>query len=99
MVTKMEEKEDKMIPDVDYAYLVLMYGKHYVDNVLRHIERQEDQWIDSPERYIDSMREIVRIYNNHNKTKYQVYTKPSVIHDVYEDGEGGYYHIERKKER
>jgi len=87
-----------MIPDVDYAYLVFMYGKPYVDNVLRYIERTEDRYIDSPERYIDSMREIVRIYNNHNKTKYEVYKKPPVVHEVHSDGQGGYYHIERKKD-
>mgnify|MGYP000144436093 CR=1 FL=1 len=97
MVAQVEEKEEMMIDDTSYAYLVFMYGKHYVDNVLRYIERNEDQWIDSPERYSESMRAIVDIYNKHNNTDYKVYHKPPVIHDVHLDASGGGYHTERKE--
>ena len=81
----------------DYTYLVFMYGKHYVDNVLRHCERQTDDVVHSPERYMQSMDEIVHLYNKHNGTNLRVELMPSVEHLVYEDGQGGYYHEERKE--
>ena len=81
----------------DYTYLVFMYGRHYVDNVLRHCERQTEEVVHSPERYIESMREIVHLYNKHNATNLRVELMPSVEHVVYEDGQGGYYHQPKKE--
>lgn len=83
----------------DYTYLVFMYGKPYVDNVLRYCERAEDETIHSPERYLESMTKIVDLYNSYYGTDLKVHVKPPAEHIVYEDGQGGYYHIEKKKEK
>jgi len=81
----------------DYTYLVFMYGKHYVDNVLRHCEGQTENVVPSPERYLESMNQIVEFYNKNNATNLRVELMPSVEHIVYEDEEGGYYHQEKEK--
>ena len=85
--------------DTDYSYLVLMYGKAYVDNVLRYCERTEGEMIHSPERYLESMTKIVEFYNSYYGTDLKVRVKPPVEHTVYQDSDGGYYHIEKKKEK
>ncbi len=98
LAAKMEEKEVKMSKESDYAYLVFMYGREFVDNVLLYIENSTDTRIKSPCAYLESMTEIADYVNRHNGTQYEVYIADSVLHYVCNDESGDYYHSERKKD-
>ena len=97
MVTKMEEKENKMKNTTEYAYLVFLYGKDLVDNVIYHCDQQKGDCVHSPERYLEAMTKVVQFFNRYNDTNLTVIVPPLVEHLVYEDEEGGYYHQEKEK--
>ena len=81
----------------EYSYLVFMYGKDLVDNVIYHCNNQKGDCVHSPERYLEAMTKVVQFYNRFWDTNLKVIVPPLVEHIVYEDEEGGYYHQEKEK--
>jgi len=82
---------------VEYSYLVFLYGKDLVDNVIYHCNNQKGDCVHSPERYLEAMTKVVQFYNRFWDTDLKVIVPPVVEHIVYEDEEGGYYHQEKEK--
>ena len=86
-----------MTYSAEYSYLVFMYGKDLVDNVIYHCNNQKGDCVHSPERYLEAMTKVVQFYNRFWDTDLKVIVPPSVEHIVYEDEEGGYFHQEKEK--